>query len=189
MSAALRARSLAICDLAAAYRNGHTTPVDVVNVIYDRIDACSDRAIWISLLSRERALERATKLSSADPASMPLYGVSVLRSRDKHGLCRRADDRRLSQPTPTQRRRAPPVIERAISGGGRSRLARPTSISFATGSGRACARPTVLVATASTRTTSAAAPAPDRRFAVALGLASFFLRHRYRRIGAGTGGL
>jgi allophanate hydrolase len=75
MSAALRARSLAICDLAAAYRNGHTTPVDVVNVIYDRIDACSDRAIWISLLSRERALERATKLSSADPASMPLYGV------------------------------------------------------------------------------------------------------------------
>src|SRR6202050_596709 len=75
MSAALRARSLALADLAAAYRDGRTTPVDVVNLVYERIGALPERGIWISLLSRESALEHAMNLTGADPASLPLYGI------------------------------------------------------------------------------------------------------------------
>ncbi len=75
MTAAPRARSLAICDLAAAYRGGRTTPVDVMNVLYDRIEALPARGIWISLFSRESALARATALGTNDPVSLPLYGI------------------------------------------------------------------------------------------------------------------
>jgi allophanate hydrolase len=75
MTTALHVRSLAIADLTAAYREGRATPVDAVNAVYERIGAMPNRGIWISLLSRERALEHATKLCSADPASLPLYGI------------------------------------------------------------------------------------------------------------------
>lgn len=73
--AALGARSLAIADLAAAYRDGRTTPAEIVSVVYERVADVRDRGIWISLLPRAQALEQACKLAALEPASMPLYGI------------------------------------------------------------------------------------------------------------------
>src|SRR5580704_4026890 len=71
----LRARSLAIADLTAAYRNEETTPADVVNVVYERIATLPDRGIWITVLPREEALARAQELERADSRTLPLYGI------------------------------------------------------------------------------------------------------------------
>jgi allophanate hydrolase len=67
--------SLAIADLTVAYRDGRTRPPQVVYSVYERIAACRDRGIWISLSPIERALEMAEALGARDPASLPLYGV------------------------------------------------------------------------------------------------------------------
>jgi allophanate hydrolase len=68
-------RSLAIADLAAAYRERRTTPVELVELLFERIAALPDRGIWISLLPRERVLEQARALGQRDPASLALYGI------------------------------------------------------------------------------------------------------------------
>jgi allophanate hydrolase len=75
MTAALRARSLAIADLSAAYRAGHTTPAEVLEVVYERIAAFPDRGIWITVLPRDVALARAEELTLADSGALPLYGI------------------------------------------------------------------------------------------------------------------
>jgi allophanate hydrolase len=66
--------SLAIADLSAAYRERRTTPREVLQALYDRIDSLGHLNIWISRLSRQQALERAQALTDAD-RSLPLYGV------------------------------------------------------------------------------------------------------------------
>jgi allophanate hydrolase len=69
------ARSLAIADLAMAYRNQLTTPVEIVRALHERIAANGDRGIWISLVPIERALEQAQALAHLSPSSLPLYGI------------------------------------------------------------------------------------------------------------------
>jgi allophanate hydrolase len=68
-------RSLTISDLSAAYRARRTTPMAVVEDLYTRIAATAERAIWITPLPLERALEQAQRLAARDPASLPLYGI------------------------------------------------------------------------------------------------------------------
>jgi allophanate hydrolase len=68
-------RSLAVADLAAAYRERRTTPLEVVQALFARIAAINQHGIWISLVPQERVLEQAQNLGACDPASLPLYGV------------------------------------------------------------------------------------------------------------------
>ena len=64
MKTSISARSLAIADLAAAYRERRTTPVQIVRALYERIAAVPDRGIWISLPPINRALEQAETLGA-----------------------------------------------------------------------------------------------------------------------------
>ena len=75
MTAPESAPCLAIADLTAAYCDGRTTPRQIVHSVYERIAACRDRGIWISLSPIERTLEVAEALGAFDPASLPLYGI------------------------------------------------------------------------------------------------------------------
>ncbi|SNT35352.1 allophanate hydrolase [Granulicella rosea] len=52
-----------------------TTPVDVVEQIFARIEAEGLHPIWISVLPKERVLARAESLAAQDKTSLPLYGV------------------------------------------------------------------------------------------------------------------
>jgi allophanate hydrolase len=65
---------LQIDALAQAYLTGDLTPADVINDVYDRIEACPDPSIWISLLPREDALATAVSLGVPHP-DKPLFGV------------------------------------------------------------------------------------------------------------------
>ena len=64
-----------IASLHAAYASGSLTPEAVINSIYDRIEAEGQRPVWISLVSREQALDRVSKLHALDRAKFPLYGI------------------------------------------------------------------------------------------------------------------
>ncbi|MBB5062340.1 allophanate hydrolase [Granulicella mallensis] len=64
-----------ITSIHKAYASGQVTPEAVVNEIYDRIDAEGLHPVWIALVPREQALERARKLQSAVQADLPLYGI------------------------------------------------------------------------------------------------------------------
>jgi allophanate hydrolase len=64
-----------IASLHKAYASGQLTPEVVVEEVYARIDAEGLRPVWISLVSRKQALQRAKELESADRAKLPLYGI------------------------------------------------------------------------------------------------------------------
>jgi allophanate hydrolase len=68
-------RSLAISEIAACYRDGRLTPIDLIEMLLERIDAVGGRAIWISLVPAERLRARARELAARDPDSLPLYGI------------------------------------------------------------------------------------------------------------------
>ena len=68
-------RSLAIADLTGEYRARRTTPLELIELLLERIAALSDRGIWISQLTPEHVLEQARALCERDPASLPLYGI------------------------------------------------------------------------------------------------------------------
>lgn len=63
-------QSLDIASLRAAYGSGALTPEAVVTDVYARIAARGDRPVWISLVPRELAIERARNLPKG-----PLYGI------------------------------------------------------------------------------------------------------------------
>ncbi len=65
---------LQIGALKKSYLDGTLTPVDVINEVYDRIEACADEAVWISLIPRATALAVATSLGTAH-ADKPLFGI------------------------------------------------------------------------------------------------------------------
>lgn len=70
--------SLDAATLGAGYRQARITPVDVVVEVYDRIARSRDPSIWISLLPRQEALERAQALLDRwpDRAARPgLFGL------------------------------------------------------------------------------------------------------------------
>ncbi|KAL1878587.1 hypothetical protein VTK73DRAFT_7765 [Phialemonium thermophilum] len=73
-----KVESFGIGSLLEGYDTGRFTPAEVVNVVYDRIDTYGDKAVWITLVSREDALVRAAQLQSGfrdRRASMTLYGI------------------------------------------------------------------------------------------------------------------
>lgn len=65
--------SLDIQTLQAHYQTGALTPEQVVQAVYDRIDSHRDDPIWISLVARQRALERARQVRHQ--AHQPLAGI------------------------------------------------------------------------------------------------------------------
>ena len=68
-------RSLGIADLAAAYRERRTSPVELVRELFARIAALNEGGIWISMVPEKTALHRRNPLAPADPDSLPLYGI------------------------------------------------------------------------------------------------------------------
>ncbi len=70
--------SLDISTLQKAYAAGTTTPAETVDAIYDRIEIEGVRPVWISLVTREAAVERAATLEamgSEERLKLPLFGV------------------------------------------------------------------------------------------------------------------
>ncbi len=63
-------RSFDIASLAAGYADGCFTPAEIIDEIYDRIEAQGEQPVWISLRSREEAISTA----AAAPKG-PLYGI------------------------------------------------------------------------------------------------------------------
>lgn len=62
--------------LRAAYQQGRTTPLDVIEALLRRWDAEGDpHGVWISRFDAATLRGYARALSGRDPASLPLYGV------------------------------------------------------------------------------------------------------------------
>ncbi|CTQ47428.1 amidase family protein [Roseibium aggregatum] len=80
--------SLDLQTLRRAYAGGKLNPVDVVNAIYDRIDARGDDHVWIYLVPREEALTAARELEAAGFDDRPLWGIpfSIKDCNDVVGL-------------------------------------------------------------------------------------------------------
>jgi allophanate hydrolase len=64
-----------IASLQGDYAAGGLTLADVLNGIYDRIEAEGLRPVWISLVPREAALAQAEALAGGDRAKLPLFGI------------------------------------------------------------------------------------------------------------------
>lgn len=65
--------SLTLSSLAQAYGSG-TSPKQIVEQVYARIDAVADPGIFLCLFPKEQLLEEAERLGPYDPAR-PLWGV------------------------------------------------------------------------------------------------------------------
>lgn len=61
--------------LHRAYAASSTTPTDVVQGIFARIEAEGLHPVWISLLPKEQVLARAASLAGLDRETLPLYGI------------------------------------------------------------------------------------------------------------------
>ncbi|CAN5118791.1 allophanate hydrolase [soil metagenome] len=68
--------SLEAPELRAGFAKGAFTPVDVVNAVYDRIEARGADGVWITLVPRHEAVATAAALAggATDP-STPLFGL------------------------------------------------------------------------------------------------------------------
>ncbi len=64
-----------IGSLQQAYATGKSTPAEVVTDLYDRIGKADLHPVWISLVPREQAMERAGKLAPEERSKLPLFGV------------------------------------------------------------------------------------------------------------------
>ncbi len=70
--------SLDIKSLRQAYAGGGVTPSQVVEEIHDRIEARGEDGVWISVVPREGALQRARDLEASDQVTrkkLPLFGL------------------------------------------------------------------------------------------------------------------
>ncbi|MEO8657269.1 MAG: allophanate hydrolase [Bryobacteraceae bacterium] len=68
--------SLDLPFLRGAYVAGTLSPRMVVDEVYRRIDQRGKRPVWIELVDRAAALQRAAELEARGPqASLPLYGI------------------------------------------------------------------------------------------------------------------
>lgn len=67
--------SLQFASLRAAYRGGALRPGDVIDEVYNRIEAYPDDAVWISRFARDDVLARAEALDQADIEALPLFGI------------------------------------------------------------------------------------------------------------------
>ena len=67
-----------INSLQKAYASGQSNPAGIVSEIYDRIEAEGKHPVWITVVPREQALQRAKELESlnaAERANLPLFGA------------------------------------------------------------------------------------------------------------------
>src|SRR5262249_3806735 len=71
--AARRGKRVTLESLKQQYQSG-MRPVDIVTAIYDRIEKHPLAPVWIPLVPRAQALERAAELH-AGPQHLPLFGV------------------------------------------------------------------------------------------------------------------
>ncbi len=74
--------NLSIATLKEQYQSGTTTPENVINAIYDRIEAVTAHPVWITLVPRAAALSRL------QDRALPLYGIpfAVKDNMDVAGL-------------------------------------------------------------------------------------------------------
>jgi allophanate hydrolase len=68
-------QSLAIATLLEGYRQGRFSPAEVLELVASRIEAQSDRHIWISRLSAEQLQPYLKALQGRSPDELPLYGI------------------------------------------------------------------------------------------------------------------
>lgn len=68
---------LQIDALRDAYAHGSLDPEQVIETVYDRIETCTDKAVWISLVPRADASAAVCALKDRDGAdrTLPLYGI------------------------------------------------------------------------------------------------------------------
>ncbi len=67
---------LTLDGLQALYKKGAATPADVMRAVLDRIEASSDKAVWISRRDRQDILREASDLLAAGtPKDQPLWGI------------------------------------------------------------------------------------------------------------------
>jgi allophanate hydrolase len=67
---------LTISALRGLYCSGEAKPSEVVAEVYDRIARAGTRPVWISLVPREAAMERARGLErDSEAITRPLYGI------------------------------------------------------------------------------------------------------------------
>ncbi|MCO6188643.1 allophanate hydrolase [Rhizobium sp. L1K21] len=80
--------SLDFQTLKQGYVSGRLTPVEVVNAIYDRIEARGDDHVWIYLVPREEAIAAAQTLQDTGLDDRPLWGIpfSIKDCNDVIGL-------------------------------------------------------------------------------------------------------
>ncbi len=67
--------SLDISTLHRLYRERTITPVQLVDIVQERIAGDDPHRVWITRLGREQMLVYARALKGRDPGSLPLYGV------------------------------------------------------------------------------------------------------------------
>jgi allophanate hydrolase len=65
---------LDIASLRQSYSEG-LSPRELVSFVYTQIEANRQNPMWISLVSKEKALARADELESLDRTKLPLYGI------------------------------------------------------------------------------------------------------------------
>src|SRR5260370_33782383 len=108
--------NLRIHSLRSLYVSGEATPSSVIAEVYDRIGRSGTQPVWISLVSRETALDRARELEQ-DPSArqQPLYGVpfAIKDNIDVAGL---AQPRARASQAFTTHRPAPRVVRHLGSG-------------------------------------------------------------------------
>ena len=109
--------NFAIEHLLSSYLDGDLSPVDVIESVYERLEAYHDRAVWISVALKEDAIKRARTLATHGPATtLPLYGIpfSVKDSIDVEGY-----DTTLACPSYAYKaNRTAPVVQRILDAGG-----------------------------------------------------------------------
>uniref|UniRef100_UPI001FEE8B04 amidase family protein n=1 Tax=Beijerinckia sp. L45 TaxID=1641855 RepID=UPI001FEE8B04 len=68
---------LDLASLKDAYASGSANPVGVIDAVVDRIEASSDKAVFISVFSRGvlEAEARALMARAPEPNSLPLWGI------------------------------------------------------------------------------------------------------------------
>ena len=67
---------LTLADVQALYQKGEATPADVVQAVLARIEASSDKAVWISLRTRDDLMREAAELRAHGAShDKPLWGI------------------------------------------------------------------------------------------------------------------
>ncbi len=119
-----------ITSLHKLYTSGTSTPEAIINAIYDRIDAEGLCPVWIALVPREQAIQRAKTLQAADYEHLPLYGIpfAVKDNIDVAGIPTTAGCAEFAY-TPTE---SAPVVSR-LEAAGAILIGKTNMDQFATG--------------------------------------------------------